>query len=369
MPGPSLNGFPGGSSTGGGAQTTSSSFSTNIKALPQVAQINPGDFLILEIPAGTHKLDFADFIIGKENITFADELTALGATNNALLTLTDKITGSIFGVSDTLVAVKNLSALNPLTAVSGIRIGGIGRIQNNNGYYTFDVPVSSTINFFTSAGSSLDWNSTYNTFSVNSGDFLSTYITMTANSGNWESTYTTVYNNSASWGSGGGSSSDLSELAGASADWNSNYTTTNQNSASWGNQAALTEIAAVSSQWNSTYTDLNANSGQYESVFTSFNSISSNSSSVYTITNSNSSNWESTYTTVYSNSSSWGGGSGGSGHTIQYRGEDLASRTNLNFLTAGGVTDPLAADNSAADSTDITTPNGFDIMMISEVFR
>jgi hypothetical protein len=64
-----------------------------------------------------------------------------------------------------------------------------------------------------------------------------------------------------------------------------------------------------------------------------------------------------------------GSGGGGSGHTIQYRGTDLATRTNLNFLSSGGVVDPLAEDNSGNDATDVTIPNGFDIMMIAEIFR
>lgn len=43
----------------------------NIKELPPVDQINPGDLLIVETEAGTSILDFSNFIIGLENTTFS----------------------------------------------------------------------------------------------------------------------------------------------------------------------------------------------------------------------------------------------------------------------------------------------------------
>ena len=42
----------------------------NIKELPTVEQINPGDLLIIETEAGTSILDFSNFIVGFENTTF-----------------------------------------------------------------------------------------------------------------------------------------------------------------------------------------------------------------------------------------------------------------------------------------------------------
>ena len=46
----------------------------NIKDLPQLEQILPGNFLIVENPTGTNKLDFDDFVIGPRNTSFANQV-------------------------------------------------------------------------------------------------------------------------------------------------------------------------------------------------------------------------------------------------------------------------------------------------------
>ena len=43
---------------------------TNIKALPPVEQILPGNFLVVEDTVGTKKLNFNDFVIGPNNTSF-----------------------------------------------------------------------------------------------------------------------------------------------------------------------------------------------------------------------------------------------------------------------------------------------------------
>jgi hypothetical protein len=47
---------------------------TNIKDLPSLEQILPGDFLIVENFSGTNKLDFDDFVVGPGNTSFANQL-------------------------------------------------------------------------------------------------------------------------------------------------------------------------------------------------------------------------------------------------------------------------------------------------------
>jgi hypothetical protein len=47
----------------------------NIKELPEIDGINEGDYLIVETPNGTSILNFDNFIITKDNVTFASLLS------------------------------------------------------------------------------------------------------------------------------------------------------------------------------------------------------------------------------------------------------------------------------------------------------
>lgn len=66
---------------------------TNIKDLPQLEQILPGNFLVVENFAGTNKLDFSDFVIGPTNTSFYNSLAndIIGLSGN-VSTLTSQIT-------------------------------------------------------------------------------------------------------------------------------------------------------------------------------------------------------------------------------------------------------------------------------------
>ena len=67
--------------------------------------------------------------------------------------------------------------------------------------------------------------------------------------------------------------------------------------------------------------------------------------------------------------SSGSGTSSSGGHTVQLDGSDTTQRTNLNFVTTGGTDRVKVEDNSGTDTTTVTVPNAFDMMMISEIFR
>jgi hypothetical protein len=47
---------------------------TNIKSLPQVEQVLPGNYLVVEDNFGTKKIDFDDFVIGPRNTSFYNSL-------------------------------------------------------------------------------------------------------------------------------------------------------------------------------------------------------------------------------------------------------------------------------------------------------
>ena len=63
----------------------------NVDELPVIEEVKPGDFLILENQDGTGIVDYKDFIIGVDNITFSDVLSTHGtnigtvSTNHATL--------------------------------------------------------------------------------------------------------------------------------------------------------------------------------------------------------------------------------------------------------------------------------------------
>lgn len=46
----------------------------NIKDLPQLEQILPGNFIVVENFTGTNKLDFEDFVVGPRNTSFANQV-------------------------------------------------------------------------------------------------------------------------------------------------------------------------------------------------------------------------------------------------------------------------------------------------------
>jgi len=48
----------------------------SIKQLPTVSSIESGNFVIVQTENSTNKLDFKDFVIGFENITFANTIEA-----------------------------------------------------------------------------------------------------------------------------------------------------------------------------------------------------------------------------------------------------------------------------------------------------
>ena len=68
----------------------------NIKNLPETEQINNGDYLIVETPAGTNILNFENFIITAANTTFSNLLSTNNVDNAA------NITTSINALSTTI---------------------------------------------------------------------------------------------------------------------------------------------------------------------------------------------------------------------------------------------------------------------------
>lgn len=404
MAGPTLGGSLGGSS--------SSSNTLNIRALGEVSQVQPGDFLLIEVPAGTRIVDYKNFMIGKANITFANELTALRGDVNTSITLSNTLSSVVLDGSSTLF-VKSLSALNPLTGHSGIRLGKTGMIQNNGGMYTFNVPVSTTFTFHDSGGNSNQWNaafsvtnagsakwwSAYTSLTAESACWKSTCLTTKAKSGNWDSAYTTVYAKSATWGGGSSKWTDGGDVT---------YLTSTgdrlaigairgaEKLSVYGNISASQEVYAGPShsiQWGSTYNTVYANSAAWSGGAAVFKTIGTTGqtsivadSSTDTLTLSAMGSLEIHHHAgsdriILSGGSGGGGGSTDAFKIVATSGEDNivadSSTDTLNLSAMGNFeiqhhagTDTVILSGGAGGGGGGGTPRtDFEIMMTAEVFR
>ena len=87
-------------------QTNGKDIYINIKELPLINTVQPGDFFILETTQGTNIIDFSNVIIPPENTTFYNEIEQLQADVSALSTLAAlqrALLISVSGVLDTKI--------------------------------------------------------------------------------------------------------------------------------------------------------------------------------------------------------------------------------------------------------------------------
>ncbi len=309
MPGPSLGGSLGGQPAG----------TQNIKNLPKIASIQPGHFLLVETEPGTTIIDFSDFLIGKKNITFANELSTFGVDISNSLSNMDTVTAALFaGGSD--LFVKGLSCLNVLSAVGGIQIGGAGLLRNNGGIYTFNVPVSTTFTFFDSGGNSDQWNIAYTAVNAGSAKWWSTHNAITAASANWDKVYSTTNTESA--------------------DWEKVVTTVRATSATWGGGSSKFTDGGAVTYLTSTADRLAVGHTTGDEKLSVSGNLSA-SLQVYTGT-SNSINWTRAYSTVNTNSGNW-----------------EAAIAGFKTITTSGQTNVVA--DSGNDTLTLSAMGGFEI--------
>lgn len=261
----------------------------NIKNLPHVSEIQPGDFLLVEIPAGSRIIDFKNFIISKDNITFAAELSGFDSNIKSLLSRTDTLTSALFYGNQDL-RVNTLSAGAWLSAGYGIRINQV-KLTNSNDILLLNSHLSATGAFFASGGNSDQWN----------GAFFYT----NANSANWNKAWTEVNSYSASW------LTSYNNVQANSADWEAVYGTVNATSATWGDTSTPwydngTEVYLGTSGGKST-DKVGINTTVPNEQLTVIGSISA--TEYIKTPASTSEQWDSTYSQVYAQSATWASGS------------------------------------------------------------
>ena len=93
----------------------------NVSELPVIEEVKTGDYLILENQDGTGILDYKDFIIGLDNITFTPVLSSHGTDIGAL-------SSNLVALSAQFVSLLTLVAANSATTLSGTAADGISGV-------------------------------------------------------------------------------------------------------------------------------------------------------------------------------------------------------------------------------------------------
>ena len=191
----------------------------NIRNLQEIDTIGDGDLIIVETTGGTRILDFKNFTLGKDNTTFAGQLSSMDTAIVSNITRSTTITGALLEGKQELF-VKGLSAATPLSARAIVlrSLDGESAIQlypeTSHDVLSVTATISSARTVFGSGGNSMQWNSVYSNSNTNSGAWTNTNTTMVNNSGTWIDTTTT--------------------LRAESAYWDGTYNLVNSNSATWG---------------------------------------------------------------------------------------------------------------------------------------
>jgi len=134
----------------------------NIKELPVIEEIIPGNLLIVETDKGTHTIDFANFVVGPENISFYEEIVSLSAQAVSLSAALVNNTNSLSASVDSLI----FSRIDSLSATVNQTFS---RIFYSAGTLSFNVgeTISSSISIIVPTGVILNLEDIVLTFGDN----------------------------------------------------------------------------------------------------------------------------------------------------------------------------------------------------------
>jgi hypothetical protein len=149
----------------------------NIKELPTVEQINPGDLLIIETEAGTSILDFSNFIVGFENTTFSS-IISTNTTDIADLQSQVNTINSTLGIVSTTGTITTTAKTYIGKTTISIKNGNL----TGNGILTPVPPTTLTLSKSDIIVVPANQNATL------SGAYVSTYSNITPNRGQVELT-------------------------------------------------------------------------------------------------------------------------------------------------------------------------------------
>ena len=335
--------------------------SLNIRDLPKIDEIKSGDFVLVETPNGTKILDFRNFLISEDNITFAARISSFEVQNIIALTRTAMVTAAIFAGNQDLIT-KSLSTTSVISGAGFSINGNLFTFDSANNVFTFSNKISAKGAY----GTSDIWGSAYVLGRALSGYWTTASSTVSTVSSKWNSAYSTVNANSATWGGGstkwtepGGSVTYLTQTANSlgigvtlpnekltvsgnvsakgvvysqtsdSNRWSSVHSTVAANSADWGtliaggwaDDGAVVRLATISDMVGIGTTSTNGNKLAIVGAVSATGNIRSasdiiaagvgtftgtiSSGSVMYASAGNSNNWNSVYTSTSPNSSKW----------------------------------------------------------------
>jgi len=83
----------------------------NIKTLPRIEEVVNGNLLIVENDQGTNTLDFANFVVGPNNVSFYSQIVSLSTQNVSLSASTTQLVNTRFDSLSSSVS-KSLTAID-----------------------------------------------------------------------------------------------------------------------------------------------------------------------------------------------------------------------------------------------------------------
>ena len=83
----------------------------SITNLPAATEVKSGDFIILETSDGTQIIDYKDFIIGKDNVTFWPRLSGNTTDIKTLSTTQTSLSSELASFRTTVSDVSGLSGI------------------------------------------------------------------------------------------------------------------------------------------------------------------------------------------------------------------------------------------------------------------
>ena len=98
-------------------ETKGDNIYVNIKELPQLDEVQPGDLLIVETDAGTNVIDFSNFILPPQNVTFYGEIIQLQTEVEALSTSISTTTTNLQLTADALTTALAIATADATTQI------------------------------------------------------------------------------------------------------------------------------------------------------------------------------------------------------------------------------------------------------------
>lgn len=147
----------------------------NIKQLRQIEEIVGGNFLIVETNNGTNIIDFKNFVVGPENVSFYSSFAALCAQVTSLSSYIDNTTTNLSASVDETISTRIQSLCDTVNAKYG-RVfyqAGFLTVESNNS--TSDavaivVPEGVQLNL-----SDINLNFASTVFTTNTGETMNVY--------------------------------------------------------------------------------------------------------------------------------------------------------------------------------------------------